>query len=320
MTVRQAIHEFIAALELTQSEQDDASRQHTYLRESLSKKLTLHPDHGTFISGSYARSTAIRPLNDIDVFCVMLPGPKCDPSRDPPSKGLDVVQEALEAIYPKKDVRRQNRSVNIAFTGTGIAYDVVPAFVDASSRDLVYLIPDIRTQRWIRSNPRIHKERSVEANARAEGELKPLTKGAKHWNRRQPEAVQLRSFHLEVMAWSVIVQKPTDRLSGLITLFDGLASRVYLRTPEPAGLGPDLDEDLSMADRQAASGRLKSAADELRRAQLLAEDGKTEAAHHVLYQLFGDPYPEKGQAESTPSRGGPSIIFPAPDAPNKRYG
>lgn len=320
MTIRQAIHDFIRLLELTPGEQDDASRQHTYLRENLSKKLDLHPEHGTFLSGSYSRRTAIRPLNDIDVFCVMLAGSKCDPAGDPPSKGLDVVQEALEAIYPKKDVRRQNRSVNIAFTVTGIAYDVVPAFVDESADDLVYLIPDIRAWRWIHSNPRIHKERSVGANERAEGELKPLTKGAKHWNRRQPEAAQLRSFHLEVMAWRVIVQKPEDRLSGLITLFDGLAGQVHARTPEPAGLGPDLDEDLSPAERQAASERLMGAADELRRAQRLATDGKTEAAHHVLYQLFGDPYPEKGQAEPTPSRGGPSIIFPAPDAPNKRYG
>lgn len=319
MTIRQAIHEFISLLELTEHERAEASRQHTFLRESLSKKLSLHPDHGTFLSGSYSRSTAIRPLNDIDVFCVMLPGPGCDPSQDPPSKGLDVVQTALEAIYPKKDVRRQNRSVNIAFTGTGIAYDVVPAFVDTTSSDLVYLIPDLRAWRWIRSNPRIHKERSMEANARAEGELKPLTKAAKYWNRRQPEAAQLRSFHLEVMAWSVITQKPEDRLSGLLTLFDGLARRVYERTPEPAGLGPDLDEDLSPAERRDASERLRAAVDEIRRAQGLAADGKTEAAHHVLYQLFGDPYPERGRPES-PSSQGPSFVFPAPDALSKRFG
>ena len=319
MTLRQAIHDFISDLELTPDQQDDASRQHIYLRESLSRHLPLHPDHGARLSGSYARRTAIRPLNDIDVFCVMQPSSDCDPSVHTPSKGLDVVQEALERVYPMKDVRRQNRSVNIDFTETGIAYDVVPAFVDEHSDEQVFLIPDIRAAQWIRSNPEVHKARSVEANELTSSELKPLTKGAKHWNRRQPDAAQLRSFHLEVMAWRVLVEPPVDRLSGLVTLFDGLARCVYERTPDPAGLGPDLDDDLTIADRQLAAAQLNSAANDLRRAQSLASDGKTAAAHHVLYQLFGEPYPERGAPE-TPSSRGPVISFPAPDATNKRFG
>ena len=72
MTLKQAIQEFISALELTENERSEASRQHTNLRDGLAAELDLDPDYNTFLTGSYARSTATRPLNDIDVFCVLV--------------------------------------------------------------------------------------------------------------------------------------------------------------------------------------------------------------------------------------------------------
>lgn len=322
MTLRQAVHDFIAALELSETERGDASRQHTYLRHGLAKRLELDPGHGAFLTGSYARSTAIRPLKDIDIFCVMTPTETLDPGKHVPAAALRVVKDALEATYLGKVAEPQNRSVNIEFSGTGIAYDVVPAFVDTSTTEEVFLIPDIDAGRWIRSNPKVHKEKSVAANAATSTELKPLTKAVKHWNRGFDKGVRLRSFHIEVMAWDVLTAPPESRLDGLLTLFTGLSERVHLRTPDPAGLGPDLDAALTWSTRQDAAQRFKEAASEVRRAQTLASDGRTEEAHHVLYSLFGAPYPEKGKPPATVApMGAGAIVFPgAPDAHGSRFG
>ena len=66
-SVPEALERFIQSLELTPAQQQAATEQHTRLRGCLRQKL------GTtdFLSGSYSRNTAIRPLHDIDVFVVM---------------------------------------------------------------------------------------------------------------------------------------------------------------------------------------------------------------------------------------------------------
>ncbi|MCY1003829.1 nucleotidyltransferase [Myxococcus sp. MISCRS1] len=319
MQIRQAVHDFISALELTPKESASASEQHTYLRDGLVKQLEIDPDQYPFLTGSYARSTAIRPLKDIDMFCVLRRTSRHAPSHSSPTSVLGIIREALEARYPGKTAEPQNRSVNIEFSGTGIAYDVVPAFLDEADSD-VFLIPDVQAQSWIRSNPRIHQELSVQANAAAESELKPLTKAVKHWNRLQPDGARLRSFHIEVMIWDVLRTKAEDRLDGLIQIFEGLAARVLLGTPDPAGLGPDIDKGVSQAERMAAKLGLEKAATSLVEARRLAQAGHTERAHGLLYGLFGDPYPEKGESTRTAVTGVSLTVPSAPDGHGSRFG
>jgi len=323
MKVRQAVHEFISNLELTEAEREAASRQHTYLRDGLAGTLELDPDYNTFLTGSYSRSTAIRPLKDIDVFCVLKCTEKVNSAKLAPTEALTKIKAALESLYHEKTAKLQMRSVNIQFAGTGIGYDIVPAFVDEDAKGEVFLIPDLHRNTWIRSNPRVHKQKSVDANDRAGTELKPLTKAVKHWNRRQAETNQLRSFHIEIMAWDVLQKKPESRIDGLKALFEGLASRVLTSTPDPAGLGPNLDEDMTEAKRNAAQNRFAQASSIVAEAIQLANDGKTESAHHKLYTLFGDPYPEKGKAEPeiAPKVAIAAVALPtAPDANRSRFG
>lgn len=294
MRLRQAIHELITHLELTPAEQAQASRQHVHLRDGLSRTLILDPRYNTFLTGSYSRSTAIRPLNDIDLFCVLTRTPDTGPHLTP-TAALTRVKTALDAMYHGKTAIRQNRSVHIDFSTTGIGYDVVPAFVDPDfAANEVFLIPDKATGRWIRSNPRVHQDLSVQANAATDGELKPLTKALKYWNRRLPRDRQLRSFHLEVMAWSALTAPPDSRADGLLHLFEALATRIQHPTPDPAHLGGDLDEDLTPDDRRAARRELENAAAHIRRAIDLDAAGAADAAHTLLRSLFGEAYPVGG--------------------------
>ncbi|MFY0530518.1 SMODS domain-containing nucleotidyltransferase [Archangium gephyra] len=319
MQVRQAVHDFISALELTTAERTAASDQHKFLRDGLASRLEIEPDHYPFLTGSYARSTAIRPLKDIDLFCVLKRTPSLAPDISSPMDALKTVRRALEEQYPGKTADPQNRSVNISFSTTGIAYDVVPAFLDEGDSE-IFWIPDLQAKTWIRSNPRIHERMSVDANEAAGKELKPLTKAVKHWNRRQPDGARLRSFHIEVMIWDVLVAKPENRLDGLIQIFEGLASRVLLDTLDPAALGPHINQGMTDAEKTAAKTRLSQAATTLKEARELAQAGHTERAHYLLYGLFGAPYPEKGKEGRSSVTAVPASLPSAPDGHGSRFG
>lgn len=309
MTIGQAFHEFLGALELRESERDEATRQHTNLREQLQKRMEVEAN---FLSGSYARKTAIRPLNDIDVFLVLKPTSELS-TASAPTKVLEAVQATLEAIYPGKSAKLQSRSVNIEFSGTGIAYDVVPAF---SAGDEVYKIPDRDTPKWINTNPKIHRELSVEANERAGDKLKPLVKAVKHANNLHDGGA--RSFHLEALSWKLLTSPPETNLAGLRILLDGLAARICDPCPDPAGLGPDIRP--STAKCKQAQAWLQKMAALAQEAESLAADGRTGEAHACLRELFGKVWPEEGTSRGK-ARGGAVIVGAgAVDDSSSRFG
>jgi hypothetical protein len=63
--------------------------------------------------------------------------------------------------------------------------------------------------------------------------------------------------------------------------------------PDPAELGPDVDERMSDTQREAARQLLESAARTVRLA-LAERDSEPARAHSRLRALFGDDYPERG--------------------------
>ncbi|MEX1368126.1 MAG: nucleotidyltransferase domain-containing protein [Nannocystaceae bacterium] len=314
-TISQAFHDFISDLELKDREQSDAKTQHAYLREKLQQKMDVEDN---FLSGSYARNTATRPLNDIDIFLVLRPSQSMGP-QSAPSSVLTQVKRALEEIHHGKTAIVQSRSVNIEFSGTGIAYDIVPAYLD---RDDVYRIPDRDVNDWILTNPRRHKEMSTEANERAGKMLKPLLKAVKRSNyehRGTDESKPARSFHLEVLSWSILTAKPADHLSGVITLLTGLADKVCEPCPDPAGFGSAVQP--SAARCRQAQTWLQSMLVLAQDAKQLSADGRTGEAHGQLRELFGADWPEKGTPSGKGSAG-PAIIVGggAPDDSRSRFG
>lgn len=314
-TIPQAFEEFLQSLELTPKERDDAIRQHTNLRKELQDRLDVGT---TFLSGSYARSTAVRPLNDIDVFAVLKPNDEINRDAKPLAV-LGKVQKALEEAYSGKTALVQSRSVNIEFSGTGIAYDVVPAFEDR--RD-VYVIPDRDVDEWIETNPREHAKLSTEANEAANKKLKPLVKAIKRSNyehRDEDDHKPARSFHLEVLSWSILTEDPGSYHDGLITLLEGLKDRMEDDCPDPAGFGSSIQpsSERCAKAKEWAGDMLVLAKD----AKRLADDGRTSEAHYKLRELFGSDWPEKGTA-GPKKVATPGIItgVGATDDPRGRHG
>ena len=297
-TVTQAFDDFMRRLELTPSEQEKASTQHNDLRARIREQLGGVLHH--FIVGSYARRTAIRPLNDIDLFLVL--DPKVHPDRyaKEPAHILDRVRSKLQSCYsaPGPQLRIQGRSVNIEFSSTGIGYDLIPAFsmtpfTPQIVEDLVYEIPDRDRKAWIKTNPARHKQRCIAANDRAGGMLNRLIKAAKHWNRGQRDGAghkPLRSFHLEVMAYEAFQAKPADERRGLRELFTFLKSRVARRCPDPAELGPHIDAGMGPEERQQIQAKLQEAERLATEAVRHEDRGDHAAACRHWRSLLGDQF------------------------------
>lgn len=102
------------------------------LREKLEGYLSEHPDFSLrkmLISGSLAKGTALRSLNDIDIACYIS-------GADVPKEIdalLEYIAERLRKAFPNfspDQVTPQTYSVTVSFRGSGLDVDIVPILYD----------------------------------------------------------------------------------------------------------------------------------------------------------------------------------------------
>lgn len=286
-SIPQAFDDFRRALELTANQKTVASAQQNRVRG-------LDGYRRDFLTGSYKRRTCLRPLDDIDFFVVF------DGARNiwdgKPSEAPDAlmrrVRAALDAAWPTKDKPKlQMRSLNVEFTGTGIGYDVVPAY---SAEQGGFWIPD-RESGWIRSDPTVHEAKLTKVNGRTSGQLVPLIKLVKQWRREHKRAhgkVPFTGFHLETLlvrrhdAWRPPALRG-DLASDLADALEHIATAIIERCPDPAGLGPDLTHGV---DVYAAQRVCVAAARIAREAENARYQGVDERAHQLWSGLLGSGY------------------------------
>ena len=102
------------------------------LREKLESYLAEHPDFTLkkmLLSGSLAKGTALRTLNDIDIACYVS---GADAPKDTKAL-LNYLAERLRKAYPNfsaDQVKPQTYSVTVSFKGSGLDVDVVPILYD----------------------------------------------------------------------------------------------------------------------------------------------------------------------------------------------
>src|SRR5436190_4631723 len=134
-----------SALAPTRTQLADASRSQQHLREVLDTGQMQHRIIDAFLIGSYARHTALRPLDDVDVVFVIDPaawqngferfiGKLPDPERV-----LKSFARAIAYRYKDSGVHLQNRSVRLKLYHLDI--DAVPAVVHPAKADWLR-VPD----------------------------------------------------------------------------------------------------------------------------------------------------------------------------------
>lgn len=113
---------------LPKEKADEFRAQARRLRERLEGYLDEHPDftlRKMLLSGSLAKGTALRTINDIDVACYIS---GADAPTDVPAL-LNYLAERLRKAFPNfqpDQVKPQTYSVTVSFRGTGLDVDVVP--------------------------------------------------------------------------------------------------------------------------------------------------------------------------------------------------
>jgi hypothetical protein len=113
---------------LPKDKADEYRAQARRLRERLEGYLREHPDFTLkkmLLSGSLAKGTSLRTLNDIDVACYIS---GADAPGDVP-KLLNYLAERLRKAFPNftaEQVKPNTYSVTVSFKGSGLDVDVVP--------------------------------------------------------------------------------------------------------------------------------------------------------------------------------------------------
>lgn len=295
-TVDDAFKKFKSRLELTPKEQDSTSRRHIEVRDVVKKSFTLDRD---FLTGSYKRYTKIRPLLDVDVFCV-LKEDKEGHRRDKPSANLiEDLRKALADHYGTSNVHSDRRCVVVRF-GTPtkanqeeeeevFSIDVVPAFDEEKH----YIIPDPQIAAdWAETDPEVHAEKSSAANAAFSGEWVPLVKMIKKWNSVQGRPIQ-PSFLLEVMALELLYPPFSGGyIYELKSFFATAAARIDETWEDPAGLGPPVSDEMTATRRAAAKEALYQVGKHIDLAIQLHKQGRENDALRVWREkVFGPMFP-----------------------------
>ncbi|EHU2434059.1 MULTISPECIES: CBASS oligonucleotide cyclase [Acinetobacter] len=114
---------------------DEFRAQAKRLRDKLETYLGEHPDFTLkkmLLSGSLAKGTALRSLNDIDVACYIS---GADAPHDVKLL-LEYLATRLRKAFPNfspDQVKPQTYSVTVSFRGSGLDVDVVPILYDGNS-------------------------------------------------------------------------------------------------------------------------------------------------------------------------------------------
>jgi hypothetical protein len=117
---------------LPKDKADEYRAQVRRLREKLEGYLSEHPDFALkkmLLSGSLAKGTALRTLNDIDVACYISGAD----APDDVDALLEYLAERLRKAFPNfspDQVQPQTYSVTVSFRGSGLDVDVVPILYD----------------------------------------------------------------------------------------------------------------------------------------------------------------------------------------------
>lgn len=293
LTIDEAFKKFRSRLELNEREQTNASARHTEVRDHMKTKFSVDRD---FLTGSYKRHTKTKPLKDIDIFFVLGEKEK-DYRSKAPSAILDAFETALLEKYDRASVGKQRRSATVNFGVKEdaedktdyriVSVDVVPAFADGDN----YEIPDATEGKWVKTNPETHAAKAVVAQAAYNNQWKGLVRMMKYWNNHHEKPIK-PSFLIEVMALDCLhAPFSGDYASEMRSFFATLASNIHNAWPDPAGLGPDVSDMMTLDAKNAAKTALLAAQREAAEAMRLTREGKNGDALKVWRDLMGPMFP-----------------------------
>lgn len=294
------LRDILAGIEPTATQKDGAQRSHNYLRDLLNTGHMAARIHRSYLSGSYARDTAIRPLDDVDIIFEIDPAPWSrgiaffEPTPEP-ERVLESFAAAIRRRYPVSSVHGQRRSVRLELNHLDI--DVVPAIPERSDPALIR-VADRGSGEWIKSSPQRHSENATRINKKHGGKFKPLVKLLKFWNSNLPDTVRCKSFLIETIAVHIFDNVAFESIEhGLLLFWDFLVCRyseppIYewnhsfgmsfgwfsVSVPDAAGTGSNTAAHVDDSRARALAAKARISRDRLLAAQKARTDSTCESA------------------------------------------
>ncbi|WP_454651320.1 CBASS oligonucleotide cyclase [Bradyrhizobium liaoningense] len=188
---------------LPKEQADEYRAQVRRLRERLETYLGEHPDFSLrkmLLSGSLAKGTALRTLNDIDVACYIS-------GANAPKEVAALIEylaERLRKAFPNfspEQVKPQTYSVTVSFKGTGLDVDVVPILYDGDKEWYGNLVSQ-EDGSFLKTNIPYHLEFIRKRKAAQETHFAQVARLLKFWTRKlknEQEGFRFKSFMVELL-------------------------------------------------------------------------------------------------------------------------
>ncbi len=188
---------------LPKQQADEYRAQVRRLREKLEGYLAQHPDftlRKMMLSGSLAKGTALRSLNDIDVACYIS---GADAPKDIKAL-LDYLAERLRKAFPNfspDQVQPQTYSVTVSFRGSGLDVDVVPILYDGDAQWYGNLVSQDDGS-FLKTSIPLHLDFAAKRKRAQEKHFAQVVRLAKFWARRmkqERDGFRFKSFMIEMI-------------------------------------------------------------------------------------------------------------------------
>lgn len=188
---------------LPKDKADEYRAQVGRLREKLERYLEEHPDFSLrrmLLSGSLAKGTALRSLNDIDV-AAYVSGSAAPRDR---AELLEYLAERLRTAFPNfkpEQVQPQTYSVTVSFRGSGLDVDVVPILY-AGAPDWRGDLISQEDGSLLETSIPLHLEFTKRRKRKQQTHFAQVVRLVKSWARtqkRENEAFRFKSFLIELL-------------------------------------------------------------------------------------------------------------------------
>lgn len=188
---------------LPKDKADEYRAQARRLREKLQGYLNEHPDFTLkkmLLSGSLAKGTALRTLNDIDVACYIS-------GADAPHSVaalLTYLADRLRKAFPNfspDQVQPQTYSVTVSFRGSGLDVDIVPILYDGDSNWYGNLVSQDDGS-FLKTSIPLHLEFTAARKRAQEKHFSQVVRLVKFWARRmkqERDGFRFKSFMIEMI-------------------------------------------------------------------------------------------------------------------------
>ena len=207
IAVRQRFTQFHSSLTLTHLQQLDGWKKKDGVVNCLNRHYygTSSTTDNSFLIGSWAKKTAVRPPRDVDLYFLLPPAVYERFKRyvwNRQSALLQEVKDVLTATYPNTDMRGDGQVVLVRFGSYSV--EVVPAFSLAGGG---YWICDTHNGGSYKTTQPWAEVAHIDTiNKATNGNLRPLIQMLKVW--QEQCSVPIKSFQLELVAADFLLQSP----------------------------------------------------------------------------------------------------------------